>query len=102
MLTLLEAAFKLVKNPETWTTETFARNSEGLSVNSSDPTACKFCSEGAVHQAAHENGCTADERYDALDKLQTTAERLYGESLVYCNDMLPHEKVLEIWKEAMK
>lgn len=102
MSTLLEEAFELVKNQETWTTKAYARDSEGFAVKIASPGACKFCSEGAVRKTAQVKNYTKPEYFQAMEALDAAAVRIYGKSTLYCNDRIPHEKVLEIWQEAMK
>lgn len=41
-------AHELIANPENWTTDENARDSEGRPVNSNDPNAVSFCLLGAL------------------------------------------------------
>jgi hypothetical protein len=72
-----------IDTPDKWTRDVMARDKDGDQVRAKDPTACKFCVEGAAEREAREvTGLTrfAPRRFDLQRSLEgafcVTAKRL--------------------------
>lgn len=56
VLAILRSARKLLSKNGNWTKGNLARDSDGIVVDVTDPSACKFCLMGAIYVAAHRQG----------------------------------------------
>lgn len=93
-------AFEKVKNPETWTQNAVARDAEGKIVHADDPTACKWCSIGAMEYAYSVHGIPDDAAL--FDQFYKVVNCMVGpkenNSISGFNDLKPHAKVLKLWE----
>jgi hypothetical protein len=109
---LILAAKAIIANPNNWTQGTYARDKTGRPAMICAPSACQWCSRGAVRKAAMQPGLMASD-VQAEEFLDAAAFRLsQGEylSIVHLNDQsvivtqLPslHERVMAAFDEAAR
>ena len=60
-----------------WTQGTYARNAEGLSIGTYDPTAVSYCAHGAIFAAGDLLHVNAKTREEALDLLRKEIDLYY-------------------------
>lgn len=97
MKQLLQQAFELIKQGHT--TEAYARNAFGEVVAFDSTEACQFCSAGALKRLAK----TENDYYKALWQVSdVTSKDTPYLSIIKANDVLPKEKVFEIWEKAIE
>jgi len=93
---MLEKAKNLIRNPDNWTTEKYARDANGVSVNPKSPEACKFCVLGAIMNIQGVN-C------DDLDYVSRILYKATGYlNISSFNDSHTHKQVLELLDKAIK
>lgn len=98
---VLKKARSLIEKEENWLRGVFAIGSDGTAVVSSDPRACKFCSVGAIRNAAW-----TWPKLDARDMFLRYAERslieVMGKPITNFNDWNSHEEVLKAFDRAIE
>ena len=75
---VINAAGRLLQNPENRTRGAYARNSEGLRVDVFNDSACRFCLAGAIEKAA---GPAADYLTSVSSARSRAASLLFNGSL---------------------
>lgn len=80
MTTLIErliAVKQLIATPETWCTQTSARDAQGVGVPAYDPAACQWCLLGAISKICPNN----KDHSSVVNYLYTHMDHLYSECL---------------------
>jgi hypothetical protein len=86
-----------------WTKHSYARNSEGISVNENDPKACSWCLMGAKYRALHEKAPSMIVIYSGIiDNL--FAKTINSYALINWNDfhVAKKEDVLEMLDKTIQ
>lgn len=91
---ILRKAKALIDTPEKWIQEAYAVNDKGWEVELSNPSACKFCSLGAIHRINDDNDDAHDATFDYLKNAMGTYVDGY-------NDTHTHAEVMAKWDEAI-
>lgn len=97
----------VIIDPAKWIQKYYAIDENGVSVDSTEKTACKFCSMGALqhvmdkHEEKTEQGdnkfrCTVFRAFN--DKV----EELCGTYMVDFNDTHTHEEVIDVWAKVIE
>ncbi len=96
---LLIEARRLIEKPENWLQRTYARDTDGTPVPDTDPSACRFCSKGALYAAAFRNRVDEDEEDKASKALDAAVG---GRPFVKFNDTHTHAEVLAAFDRAIE
>jgi hypothetical protein len=94
---LLESADDLIKNPDTWTTGAYARDTYGNYVPPLDSRAVRWCAEGALMKAI---GPAPEPMHVTMVRLAATAGVDFL-SLVEINDTQGRQAVVALFKKAL-
>jgi hypothetical protein len=95
---ILRKAYALIADEQHWTQEAYARDAAGRQVKPYDPTAVKWCIEGAVAISCNPAAILPPFFMVLLDKI---AEELGYESVGLLNDGAYHRTVLYVLEEAI-
>jgi len=98
-MSILKEAKALIKNPENWCVQSYARDKHGSPVMVGDSRAVKFCSLGALCIVGVRSANA--EKTKAKAYLNTAAKRIAQKSMIQANDHVGHEKVMEIFDLAI-
>lgn len=113
---LLQDAWDRIKNPTCWTQNTSAREINGAACASDSPDAVRWCSTGSVAASTYgykdRAGNESIENIDdyVMSKLDKAVLSIFGEQakqntmcpIIYVNDHLGHEQVMECFKKAIE
>ena len=86
----LIAGKALINTPEKWTQRASARDADDREVDIDDPSACKFCSMGALTKVK-----AFGVSYDFL-------RNCLGGSIININDSYDHALVMKRWDRAIE
>ena len=94
----------LIADPAHWTSRTLACTAEGQSVAWYDPSATKWCAQGAIYRAAYD--LVADQK-EATRIGNEAAKNIYRPrwlfvSLAIVNDRQGHAAVLAVFDNALE
>lgn len=97
---ILRAARRLIEDPEHWARGAFARNQFGVSTGITSPTACSWCSIGALHKVS-------DNAEEAKVHLKLAISQLHpslGGEIADFNDLhsITHAEVLAVFDKAIQ
>lgn len=104
VVTTLQEARELILKAEHWTTEAFARDTDGGVIREDSPQACQWCAVGAVRKAA---GFNRDEftqpKYfrEARQILDEGARSVGGYGATSVNDECGHSVTLDMFDAAI-
>lgn len=102
---ILQAAKYLISDPAQWTQQTFARDGVSEACDPCDPTACKWCAQGAVYHAYGKKYKAPLERVmQLLDSIAMTIKykRGFFGSVFHLNDLGAHAQVMELFDKAIE
>lgn len=95
---ILRKAYERIRDEDRWCTEAYARDASGRRVRPYEPTAVRWCIEGAVAISCNPAAILPPYFMVLLDKI---AEELGYESVGLLNDGAHHELVLRVLEEAI-
>src|SRR6478736_5543404 len=106
---VLTKALTLVENPATFTTNSLARDADGMSVYALDERAVCWCSLGAVIKAGGELGHDTDLvtgaalslLHDKVRKLGIVNGFVPMNNMADFNDTASHDRVVKFWKDLL-
>lgn len=100
-LTVLREARELISDPKRWTTQGYARDSQGEFTSALSVRAVCWCAEGAVLRSASD----PEKCFVPFDILNEVARRIpkktSGNQIVAVNDELGHAAVLRMFDAAI-
>lgn len=97
-LQILEAGLALIRDPNKWAQQFLALNAQNDEVEPLDPTACSWCSIGALVKAS---GNPLFEGFAEMRHLeQAIGENTPG--IAVFNDYSTHEQVIKVWEKAIE
>lgn len=96
---ILRAARARIEDPKHWTQCEMARNSAYAAVPANDPTACQWCTEGAV---AAEMDVDSVSLCDGVWKfVRETSHELFRSAAFIVNDTRTHADVLDLFDASI-
>lgn len=99
VLETLIAGRAIIADPKNWTTRVSARDANGTSVLPSHPSACKFCSLGALTLVEFKNDSYfSNVTMQAEDALR---QAMGCQNVAIFNDDQTHEAVIAAWDRAI-
>ena len=99
VLETLIAGRAIIADPKNWTTRVSARDANGTSVLPSDPSACKFCSLGALTLVEFTNGGHFTSVTIQAEEALRVA--MMCGSVATFNDDQTHDAVIAAWDRAI-
>lgn len=96
---VLKEAKQLISKPENWTTGVYARDAEGIKVDTGNARATCFCSLGAVFFVAKQSKLSFPQRADIIQHIKE-ANGLTSPVHEY-NDTHTHAEVMALWDKAI-
>jgi hypothetical protein len=95
---ILAAARELIRDPDHWTVDVFARDADGKAVDPWDDNACHWCALGAVAKA---RGWWIVPSDNAEGTLYRVAMDKFSMGVPSVNDKLGHTSVMAIFSAAL-
>jgi len=97
---VLEKAFPLIQNPDTFTKDYLARDEGNIPIEPTNPHAVCWCSVGAVMKVANDMGVDyADIVYNMHEVARVATGGVMSVSEV--NDRRSHAAVVQFWKDYL-
>ena len=94
---LLIAARARITDPATWTRKTLARDATGYPCRAHSDEAVAWCALGSLHIPDTD----VKDQMNAYDRLKIVADGMGG-GVVYVNDVLGHDTVLQMFDLAIE
>ena len=103
---IIEKARKLISDPDSFTTDFFARDPHGIAVSVSDEDATQFCTVGALHRVS---GVSVDKSkgdypFDLIQAraiMRDQARRMGYVTVINLNDRGGHDKVMDLFDRTL-
>lgn len=96
----LEAGKAKIVDPKNWTTELFARDSEGRDADVMSDKAVCFCSDGALMAAVGLDWSCYNSPYGVA--YRALCDETDGSGIINYNDSHTHAEVMEVWDKAIQ